>query len=158
MTDDQLETHIKECLTALSERLTKDQAIRQRTSEIRKPQGPADTRRYINEWKAAYDEQNFQEMYERIETHGTAVLQLTNEPEITTRIENMLRLAGVERNDLQDLLSTLDNATNILGFTVLFVSLLAAAIRGRPRQSQLDQLTLDLTTYCLVRFPPSGEG
>jgi hypothetical protein len=27
-----------------------------------------------------------------------------------------------------------------------------------PRQSQLDQLTLDLTAYCLTRFPPPDLG
>jgi hypothetical protein len=39
----------------------------------------------------------------------------------------------------------------------VLLALIAAGVRGLPLQGQLDQSTLDLTAYCLLRFPPSEE-
>jgi hypothetical protein len=49
------------------------------------------------------------------------------------------------------------NRTNLVTLATLVVTVFAVGFRGLPRPSQLDELTLDLSVYCLVRFPPSDH-
>jgi hypothetical protein len=46
---------------------------------------------------------------------------------------------------------------NPLALVRLFMTIRGASIGGLPRQVQRDALILDLTAYCLTRFPPSGD-
>jgi hypothetical protein len=39
----------------------------------------------------------------------------------------------------------------------LFMTIQVAIAGGVPRQAQRDALILDLTAYCLTRFPPSKD-
>jgi hypothetical protein len=152
---DELESHIREFLRALNERLPRDQMIRERTEQIARPaQGDTeDVRRYLNEYKAAYDE-GLADMYERIDANGTAILALTDDVHITEPVQEMLRLAKVEVTDVRNLLAKIDNAKKPAGFISLLVTFLAAGFRGLPRQQKIEQATTDLSAYCLLRFPP----
>jgi hypothetical protein len=159
MTDTKLEAHIKDFLTALNERLPRDQMIRERKAELNQPapQNREDLQRYLDDLKAVYAE-SLGDMYERIESHGQAVLKLTDEPEITERVKNIMRLAWVESADVGNLIASIQNAameTNLLTVAALVLTLITVSARGLPRQGQLEALVLDLTAYCLTRFPPT---
>ena len=71
-----METHLKEFLRALNERLPRDQMILQRMAEIEKPApaGVEDLRRYLNDDKTVYA-QNQGDMYERIASHGSGIFE-----------------------------------------------------------------------------------
>ena len=151
--DVKLEAHIKEFLDALNERLVRDRIIRERTAAIEQPtqQNLEDFQRYLNEYKTVYAE-NLAGLYDRIGAHGLAIRKLTDETEIRGRVEKMMRLAEVEGADVVKTLKSIENTTNttnVLTITALVVRVLAAGSRGLPRQKQLDDLTLDLSVYCL---------
>jgi hypothetical protein len=153
---DQLETHVTEFLTALNERLQRDQMIRDRAAQIQKPaQGDLDdVRCSIGEYRAVYAE-SLSDMYERIDAHGSAVLELTGCVNITQHVESLLQSARVEATDVQSLLSRLENATDPLRLFILLAMAINAGFRGLPRQQEIERATADLSVYCLLRFPPS---
>jgi hypothetical protein len=155
--DTGLETHIKEFLRALNER--PDQLIRKHMAEIKKPdpQDMEDVERYINDLKRIYG-QGLEDMYGRIASHGLAICELTDETEITERVEKMMTLVAADGEQVPKILASLEDAAselNLLTIVRLFQTLLAAGARGLVRQGQLDELMLDFTTYCLMRFPPT---
>jgi len=163
MTDDtrnaDLETHIKEFLRALNQR--PDELIQQHMAEIEKPdpQNMEDFRRYVNDLKRIYG-QGLEDMYGRIASHGLAICELTDETEITERVEKMMTLVAVDADEVPKVLASLDDAANELNprtIVGLFLTILGAGARGLPRQGQLDELMVDFTTYCLRRFPPSDD-
>jgi hypothetical protein len=156
--DADLETHIKEFLRALNER--PDQLIRKQIAEIEKPdpQDMEDIRRYVNDLKRIYG-QGLEDMYGRIASHGLAICELTDETEITERVEKMMTLLAVDGHDVPKVLASLEDAANelnLLTIVGLFQTLSGVGARGLPRQVQLDKLMLDLAEYCLIRFPPTG--
>jgi hypothetical protein len=130
--------------------------IRDRTAQIQQPaQGDLDdVRRYIAEYRSVYAE-SLSDMYERIGSHGSAVLELTDDVNITQYVENLLQSARVEATDVQNLLSRLENATDPLGILILLAMVISAGFRGLPRQQEIERATTDLSAYCLLRFPPS---
>ena len=42
-------------------------------------------------------------------------------------------------------------------YRAAFATIQRASVGGLPRQAQRDALILDLTTYCLTRFPPPDD-
>jgi hypothetical protein len=156
--DADLETHIKEFLRALDQR--PDELMQKHIAEIEKPdpQDMEDFRRYVNDLKRIYG-QGLEDMYGRIASHGLAICELTDETEITERVEKMMTLIAVDAHEVPKVLASLEDAANELNpITIvgLFQTLLGAGARGLPRQVQLDKLMLDLAEYCLIRFPPTG--
>ncbi|MBS4729216.1 hypothetical protein MSM1_12995 [Mycobacterium sp. SM1] len=152
-----LETHIREFLRALNER--PDQLIRKHLAEIEKPdpRDMEDVERYINDLKRIYG-QGLEDMYERIGSHGRAICELTDETEITERVEKMMTLVAADAEHVPKILASLEDAAsepNLLTTVRLFQTLLTAGAHGQARQGQLDALMLDFTTYCLTRFPPA---
>jgi hypothetical protein len=92
-------------------------------------------------------------------SHGLAICKLTDEAEITQRVEKMMTLAAVEGHEVPKVLSRFQDAANqpnLVTIIGLFQTVLGASARGVPRQVQLDNLMLDLAEYCLFRFPPAG--
>jgi hypothetical protein len=160
--DAQLEAHIRALLGALNERLTRDETIRQRMAGLEQP-GPDDTealQRYVDDLTAIYAD-SLGGLYDRIGAHGRAICTLTDETEITERVDKMMSLAAVESRDIIKLLksvATAANRKNLLTVASVFVAGFTTGLRSVPRQTQLDQLTLDLTAYCLTRFPPPDLG
>jgi hypothetical protein len=157
--DADLETHITEFLKALNQR--PDELIDKHIAKIEKPdpEDMEDFRRYLNDLKEIYG-RGLTDMYGRIASHGRAICELTDETEITERVEKMMALVAIDAGDVPKILATLEDAANepnlrtVLG---LFQTLLGASARGLPRQGQLAELLLDFTTYCLTRFPPTDD-
>ena len=84
--DADLETHIREFMRAVNER--PEELIPKHIAEIEKPE-PQDMegfRRYVNELKRIYG-QGLLDMYQRIASHGLAICELTDETEITERVQ-----------------------------------------------------------------------
>jgi hypothetical protein len=161
MTDDtrdaDLETHIKEFLRAINER--PDQLIQQHIAGIRQPepQNMEDFRRYVHDLKTTYG-QGLEDMYRRIASHGVAICELTDETEITEPVQKIMALAAVEGDDVPKVIASLEDAASqpsLLAIIRLFQAVSTASARGMPIQAQRDELTLDFTTYCLTRFPPT---
>ncbi|HYB83226.1 MAG TPA: hypothetical protein VED43_16670 [Mycobacterium sp.] len=155
--DTALETHIKEFLSALKPR----DLILQRLAELEKPdpRNPEDLQRYLDGLKTVYAH-GLGDMYDRIGLHGSAICKSTNETEITERVEKMMALAAIESGDIAKILKSFENAaneTNLVTVTALLLTLVTAGARGLPRQGELDELTLELSAYCLTRFPPTDE-
>jgi hypothetical protein len=155
--DTALETHIREFLTALKPW----ELIRQGLADLEQPDphNPEDLQRYLDGLKTVYAH-GLGGMYDRIGLHGSAICQSTNETEITARVEKMIALTAVDRGDVAKILESFENAaneTNPVTVTALLLTLVAAGTRGLPRQDELDQLTLELSAYCLTRFPPPDE-
>jgi hypothetical protein len=159
-TDDaDLETHIRGFLTALGER--PEELIPTRLAEIDQPNpGDADDfRRYVSDLKRAYG-LGLLDMYRRIESHGRAICGLTAESEITERVQQIMTLVAQDGEDVPKILACFDNAAtqpNPLAILQLFTTIQGASVAGLPRQAQRDALILDLTTYCLARFPPPDD-
>lgn len=161
MTDDtcdtELESHIKEFLRAIGER--PDQLIEKHIAGIQNP-NPQDIegfRRYVNDLKRTYGE-GLQDMYRRIASHGLAICELTDETEITEPVEKIMTLAAVEGEDVPKLLAGFEEAASapsLVAVMKLLQTISQACARGVPIQARRDELTLDFTTYCLTRFPPT---
>jgi AcrR family transcriptional regulator len=144
-TDDaDLEAHITGFLTALGER--PEELMPTRLAEIEQPnsQDPDDVRRYVEDLKRAYG-QGLLDMYRRIESHGRAICALTAEAEITERIQQIMTLVAQDGEDVPNIMASFD------------ATIQRASVGGLPRQAQRDALILDLTTYCLARFPPPDD-
>jgi hypothetical protein len=155
--DADLETHVNGFLTALGER--PEELIGKHLAEIEQPnpQHTEDLRRYVNDLKRVYG-QGLLDMYRRIESHGRAICGLTDEAEITERVQEIMALVALDGADVPRILASFDEAANQLNpLTIvrLFMTIQGASAGELPRQVQRDALILDLTTYCLTRFPPS---
>ncbi|WP_186244058.1 hypothetical protein [Mycobacterium simulans] len=159
--DTQLETNVREFLRALNERLERDRFVKQRMQQVAHP-APLDIediRRYLSEFKTVLVEARG-DKYTRIATYGGAILQLTDEPEITERVSKMLELAAQEDRDAIKKIESVDHVIqrtdHMTGLRTLFM-FVAALGRSLPRNSQLDELTVELSAYCLTRFPPPDD-
>ena len=157
MDDADLETHINAFLMALGER--PEELIPKHLAQIEQPnpQDAQDFRRYVNDLKMVYG-QGLLDMYRRIESHGTAICELTDEAEITERVQKIMALVALDGEDVPRILASFQDAANQLNplaIMRLFMTIQGASAGGVPRQAQRDALILDLTTYCLTRFPPS---
>jgi hypothetical protein len=157
--DADLETHINEFLTALGER--PEELIPKRLAEIEQPNphDVEDFRRYVNDLKRAYA-QGLLDMYRRIESHGRAICGLTDEAEITERVQKIMTLVALDGEDVPKILASFEDAASQLdrlAIVRLFMTIQGASVGGLPRQAERDALILDLTTYCLTRFPLSDD-
>jgi hypothetical protein len=160
MDDADLEAHIHGFLTAVGER--PEELIPARLAEIDQPnpRDAEDFRRYVGDLKLAYG-LGLLDMYRRIESHGRAICALTAEAEITERVQQIMTLVAQDSEDVPRILASFDNAAtqlNSLAILRLFTTIQGASVAGLPRQAQRDALILDLTTYCLARFPPPEGG
>ena len=156
MDDADLETHINAFLMALGER--PEELIPKHLAQIEQPnpQDAQDFRRYVNDLKMVYG-QGLLDMYRRIESHGTAICELTDEAEITERVQKIMALVALDGEDVPRILASFQDAANQLNplaIMRLFMTIQGASAGELPRQAQRDALILDLTTYCLTRFPP----
>ena len=159
MDDADLETHINGFLAAVGERPEELMPMRLAEIEQPNPQDPEDLRRYVGDLKRAYG-QGLLDMYQRIESHGRAVCSLTAEAEITERVRQIMTLVAQDGEDVPKILASFQDAANQLNplaVVQLFMTIQGASAGGLPRQAQRDALILDLTTYCLTRFPPSED-
>ena len=159
MDDADLETHINAFLMALGER--PEELIPKHLAQIEQPnpQDAQDFRRYVNDLKMVYG-QGLLDMYRRIESHGTAICELTDEAEITERVQKIMALVALDGEDVPRILASFQDAANQLNplaIMRLFMTIQGASAGGVPRQAQRDALILDLTAYCLTRFPPSED-
>ena len=155
--DAELETHINGFLEAVGER--PEELIPVHLAKIKQPnpQDAADFRRYVNDLKMIYG-QGLLDMYQRIESHGRAICGLTDEAEITERVQNIMTLVALDGEDVPKVLASFDDAAgqlNPLAIARLFMTIQGASVSGLARQARRDALILDLATYCLTRFPPS---
>jgi hypothetical protein len=157
--DADLETHINGFLTALGER--PEELIPKHLAEIAQPnpQDAEDFRRYVNDLKRLYG-QGLLDMYRRIESHGNAICELTDEAEITERVQKIMALVAQDGADVPKILASFQDAANRLdplAIVRLLMTIQGASVGGIPRQAQRDALILDLTAYCLTRFPLSED-
>ena len=157
MDDADLETHINAFLMAIGER--PEELIPKHLAEIEQPnpQDAEDFRRYVNDLKMVYG-QGLLDMYRRIESHGSAICGLTDEAEITERVQKIMALVALDGEDVPRILASFQDAANQLNplaIVRLFMTIQGASASGVPRQAQRDALILDLTAYCLTRFPLS---
>ncbi len=154
-----LEAHIHGFLAAIGER--PEELIPTRLAEIDQP-NPGDSedfRRYVEDLKRAYG-QGLLDMYRRIESHGRAICALTAEAEITEPVQQIITLVVQDGEDVPKILAGFDDAAtrlNPLVIVRLFATIQGASVGALPRQAQRDALILDLTTYCLARFPPPDD-
>jgi hypothetical protein len=154
-----LEAQINGFLTALGER--PEELIPKHLAEIEQPnpQDAQDFRRYVNDLKMLYG-QGLLDMYRRIESHGSAICGLTDEAEITERVQKIMALVARDGEDVPKILASFEDAANQLNplaIVRLFMTIQGASAAGVPRQAQRDALILDLTAYCLTRFPLSDD-
>jgi hypothetical protein len=159
MDDADLEAQINGFLTALGER--PEELIPKHLAEIEQPnpQDAQDFRRYLNDLKMVYG-QGLLDMYRRIESHGSAICELTDEAEITERVQKIMALVALDGEDVPRILASFQDAANQLNplaIVRLFMTIQGASAGGVPRQAQRDALILDLTAYCLTRFPLSED-
>jgi hypothetical protein len=81
---------------------------------------------------------------------------LTDETQITDRVRQIMTLVAQDGEDVPKILGSFDDAANQLNPVAilrLFTALQGASAGGVPRQARRDELILDLTAYCLTRFP-----
>ncbi|OCB08090.1 hypothetical protein [Mycobacterium intracellulare] len=104
MTDNHIEASITSFLRALADRLQRNQ----RADEIQRPRRGDlnDARRYLAELKAVSDDA-ITDVYQRIDLHGRAVLECSDDQEIAPRVQKMLELAAQEGADMHKLVAGL---------------------------------------------------
>jgi hypothetical protein len=71
-----------------------------------------------------------------------------------------MTLVAQDGEDVPKILASFDDAAtrlNPLAIVRLFATIQGASVGGLPRQAQRDALILDLTTYCLTRFPSPDD-
>jgi hypothetical protein len=163
MTDDahdtDLEAHVRGFLAAINER--PGELIAKHFAQVRQPdmRDVQDVRRYINDLKRVYG-QGLLEMYQRVESHGRALLQSTDETEITGPVRQITTLIALDAQDVPRILASFDDAANRMDATAiaqLFMTLQGAAGDGLLRQAQRDAAVLEFTAFCLNRFPPAED-
>jgi hypothetical protein len=159
MDDADLEAHIHGFLAALGER--PEELFPKHLAKIEQPnpRDAEDLRRYVNDLKTLYA-QGLLDMYRRIESHGRAICGLTDEAEITDRVQKIMTLVALDGGDVPKILASFEEAANQLNplaIVRLFMTIQGASAGELPRQAQRDALILDLTTYCLTRFPLSED-
>jgi hypothetical protein len=157
--DADLETHINGFLTALGERPEELLPKHLATIAQPNPQDAEDLRRYINDLKRVYG-QGLLDMYRRVDSHGRAICALTDETEITERVQKIMMLVAQDGEDVPRILASFQDAANRLdplAIVQLFMTIQGASAGGVPRQAERDALILDLTAYCLTRFPLSDD-
>ncbi|MBV9015663.1 MAG: hypothetical protein JO058_08385, partial [Alphaproteobacteria bacterium] len=150
--DADLQTHVTEFLRALNHR--PNEVMRDHIAEVEKPdpQDLEDFRRYVGDLRRVYG-QGLEDMYERIASHGRAICELSDEAELIERVQKMMTLVAADANDVPEVLASLEDAANELNprtVVGLLLTVSGAGARGLPRQGQLDELVVDLTTYCLT--------
>ncbi len=160
MDDANLVTHINKFLAALGQR--PEELIPTHLAEIEQPdlRDTEDIRRYVNDLKRLYG-QGLLDMYRRIDSHGRAICGLTDEAEITERVNKIIALVALDSADVPKILASFEEAANELNpLTIvrLLTTIQRASADELPRQVQRDALILDLTAYCLTRFPPPEDG
>jgi hypothetical protein len=158
--DSELEAHIQGFLTALGQR--PEDLISDHLAEIKQPspRDLEDLRRYINDLKAVFG-RGLLQMYTRIDLHGRAICELTDETEITSRVQQIMKLVAMDGDDVPKILASFDEAARQLdppAIVRLTMTIQGASLGGLPRQARRDELILDFTTYCLTRFPPHVDG
>jgi hypothetical protein len=159
MDDADLEAQINGFLAALGER--PEELISKHLAEIEQPnpQDVEDLRRYVSDLKRLYG-QGLLDMYRRIESHGRAICTLTDETEITERVQKIMALVARDGEDVPKILASFQDAANQLNplaIVQLLMTIQGASAGELPRQAERDALILDLTAYCLTRFPLSED-
>jgi hypothetical protein len=159
MHDADLEVHVRGFLSAINER--PEELIAKQFAGVEKPalQDADDLRRYVNDLKRLYG-QGLLGMYQRIALHGCAVCELTEETEITEPVQKIMTLVALDSNDVPKVLAGFDHAANQLNplaIAQLFTTIQNATAGGVSRQAERDALIINLTTYCLSRFPPAED-
>ncbi|WP_293055901.1 hypothetical protein [Mycobacterium sp.] len=154
--DSRLSAHIQEFLRALDR--GPGELIHEHIAQLEKPD-PGDIagfQSYIGGLRTIY-RLGLADMYRRIALHGRAICELTDDTEITDRVAAMMTLVAQDAGDVPNILASFDQAANALNPVTairLYQTILGAGTRGIRRQKQLDELIVDLTAYCLKRFPP----
>lgn len=160
---DPLDALITDFMAALGDRLTINQTLKEGRSHIPKPQRGVvgDYKRYLNESFVVYArlEPEVMAVYDRIDTHGSAILEHTEDANIVGPVENLLKIATGERDDMRKLMSRIRSASTApRGGWDLFATMLDVGLKGLPRQQQIDSATTDLTAYYIMQMPPAdGE-
>lgn len=154
--DAALQTHINGFLTALGAR--PEELLATRVADIRQPdpRHKEDIQRYINDLKSVYA-QGLLDMYRQIDSHGRAICELTHETEITVRVQQIITLVAQDGDDVPNTLASFEDAErqlSSLAIVKLFKTIQGASIGGLSRQAERDALILELSSYCLTRFPP----
>lgn len=146
--DNKLAVHIDELLKALKERLPNDALLKERTAAIERnqPNDIGDLRRVANELRSATEE-TLANMYYRIDLHSSAILKLTNDPEILGPVQTVARLLQTEISDARDLISELEGLTSAGDLVMLIMKMIGAGTRALPRQGELDAAMAKLERY-----------
>ena len=156
---DNLEHHLTEFLRAFNERIGIVQRYEQLCTQIPPWRGFQDHARFIRDQREAIAvmEPYFWGMYPQMENHGMAAIESTDDAEVRDLVTEMLRLAADEAKDMRGLIEKLGNAGNLKGYLALAVDRLRNDAGRRQRTAELEQMTLDLTAYCLLHFPPAED-
>jgi hypothetical protein len=91
---------------------------------------PDDIRRYVHDLERLYG-QGLLAMYERIASHGPTVCELTDEAEITERVQKIMALVALDGDDVPKILVSLENAAQQLNRAAVIQ--LFATIQNRCR-------------------------
>jgi hypothetical protein len=151
MTDnnDKLHSHIAGLIAAFSERLPRDQTLRQRNAQVRRPQAGDDKaalQRWADQSRAIFDD-TLGDMYQRIELHSSAILKLTTDPHIVSPVGKLAKLAKTELDDARALIGETVNAADPSARVALVLKMLGVGLRGLPRQGQIEAALAELEPY-----------
>jgi hypothetical protein len=147
--DDNLHSHITALVSALRERPPRDMILRERTAQIRKPTA-ADSSAALKRWAEEYRavaEETLAGVYHRIDLHSYAILKLTRDKAITAPVWKLAHLATTEINDVRELISEVENASNPGDRLMIVMKIIGAGQRGLPRQKQIEDATAELENY-----------
>ena len=156
----QLQHHVTEFLRAINEMLEIAERYEARRRDIRRWRflDTSDWGRYVSdENEVARDaESKMVGRRLRLVHHGAVVLNdFPAEDEIVEQVSRLLKLDADEATYFRRAFEKLSKAGDLAGFLALAQYRFETASERQVRLTQIEKARVDLTAYCLLRFPPS---
>lgn len=97
------------------------------------------------------------ERLQRIVSVGNEILDLTDDVLITTPVQDLVRMASEERNEIRNVIARLGDATSVPTVLALVGELVGVSSRTKERHLQIARTLDALTAYFLIRMPPQDS-
>lgn len=94
------------------------------------------------------------ERLEAIVSVGCEIKALTDDPNIVTPVNDLVRMATEERAEIGNIIPRIGNATSFPTVMALIGELLGLGSRSVTRRQEIARRLNDLTAYFLMRTPP----
>jgi hypothetical protein len=156
--NDKLRAEIAGLFGALSERSSVDQLVKRRRDELGQPTAKDLTAmKEIGAQTRLIIEETLAPLHYQVATHAFLILMLTNDDNITSRVQTIEQTSSEELTDLRKFAVDMAKVKDVGGLLTFGLKSLGTVARGLPRQAQIVSATAELREYCLQHLPVIDE-